>query len=137
MNELLEKEKLYTDPTLNRDDLAQRLGTNRTYLMEAVRTYGGNMTVREYIYDFRLKHAAELLSSPSALSIDQICYDSGFASRSVFYRLFRQSYGLSPNEYRKLADERKRKLKYYISKTCATRTNVLQPHRTALGLLIA
>ena len=38
LNELLEKEKLYTDPTLNRDDLAQRLGTNRTYLMEAVRT---------------------------------------------------------------------------------------------------
>ena len=66
LNELLEKEKLYTDPTLNRDDLAQRLGTNRTYLMEAVRTYSGNMTVREYIYDFRLKHAAELLSSPSA-----------------------------------------------------------------------
>ena len=32
LNELLEKEKLYTDPTLNRDDLAQRLGTNRTYL---------------------------------------------------------------------------------------------------------
>ena len=91
LNELLEKEKLYTDPTLNRDDLAQRLGINRTYLMEAVRTYGGNMTVREYIYDFRLKHAAELLSSPSALSIDQICYDSGFASRSVFYLLFRQS----------------------------------------------
>ena len=107
LNELLEKEKLYTDPTLNRDDLAQRLGTNRTYLMEAVRTYGGNMTVREYIYDFRLKHAAELLSSPSALSIDQICYDSGVASRSVFYRLFRQSYGLSPNEYRKLAEKEK------------------------------
>ena len=107
LNELLEKEKLYTDPTLNRDDLAQRLGTNRTYLMEAVRTYSGNMTVREYIYDFRLKHAAELLSSPSALSIDQICYDSGFASRSVFYRLFRQSYGLSPNEYRKLAEKEK------------------------------
>ena len=104
LNELLKKEKLYTDPTLNRDDLAQRLGTNRTYLMEAVRTYGGNMTVREYIYDFRLKHAAELLSSPSALSIDQICYDSGFASRSVF---FRQSYGLSPNEYRKLAEKEK------------------------------
>ena len=60
LNELLEKEKLYTDPTLNRDDLAQRLGTNRTYLMEAVRTYSGNMTVREYIYDFRLKHAAEI-----------------------------------------------------------------------------
>ena len=97
LNELLEKEKLYTDPTLNRDDLAQRLGTNRTYLMEAVRTYSGNMTVREYIYDFRLKHAAELLSSPSALSIDQICYDSGF----------RQSYGLSPNEYRKLAEKEK------------------------------
>ena len=38
LNELLKKEKLYTDPTLNRDDLAQCLGTNRTYLMEAVRT---------------------------------------------------------------------------------------------------
>ena len=132
----MEKEKLYTDPTLNRDDLAQRLGTNRTYLMEAVRTYSGNMTVREYIYDFRLKHAAELLSSPSALSIDQICYDSGFASRSVFYRLFRQSYGLSPNEYRKLA-EKKKKIKILYFKNLRHTDKCFAPHGQLLGLLFA
>lgn len=107
LNELLEKEKLFTDPALNRDELAQRLGTNRTYLIEAVRAYGGNMTVREFLNDFRLKHAVELLAQTNVFSIDQICYDSGFASRSVFYRLFRQSYGMSPTEYRKLSGEAK------------------------------
>ena len=107
LNELLEKEKLFTDPALNRDELAQRLGTNRTYLIEAVRAYGGNMTVREFLNDFRLKHAVELLAQTNIFSIDQICYDSGFASRSVFYRLFRQSYGMSPTEYRKLSGEAK------------------------------
>lgn len=107
LNELLENEKLFTSPSLNRDELAKRLGTNRTYLMEAVRAYGGNMTVGEFLNDFRLKHAAGLLTQPSGLSIDRICYDSGFASRSVFYRLFRQSYGMSPTEYRKLSEENK------------------------------
>ena len=102
--------------------------------MEAVRTYGGNMTVREYIYDFRLKHAAELLSSPSALSIDQICYDSGFASRSVFYRLFRQSYGLSPNEYRKLA-EKEKKIKILYFKNLRHTDKCFAPHGQLLGLL--
>ena len=121
---------------MNRDDLAQRLGTNRTYLMEAVRTYSGNMTVREYIYDFRLKHAAELLSSPSALSIDQICYDSGFASRSVFYRLFRQSYGLSPNEYRKLA-EKEKEIKILYFKNLRHTDKCFAPHGQLLGLLFA
>ena len=104
---MLENEKLFTSPSLNRDELAKRLGTNRTYLMEAVRAYGGNMTVGEFLNDFRLKHAAGLLTQPSGLSIDRICYDSGFASRSVFYRLFRQSYGMSPTEYRKLSEENK------------------------------
>ena len=107
LTELLENEKLFTSPSLNRDELAKRLGTNRTYLMEAVRAYGGNMTVGEFLNDFRLKHAAGLLTQPSGLSIDRICYDSGFASRSVFYRLFRQSYGMSPTEYRKLSEENK------------------------------
>lgn len=108
LNELLEKEKLFTDPALNREELARRLNTNRTYLIEAIRTCGGNKTVREFLNDFRLKHAAALLVQPSGLSIEQICYDSGFASRSVFYRLFKVSYGMSPADFRKLSKEEKR-----------------------------
>lgn len=107
LNELLEKEKLFIDPALNREELAKRLSTNRTYLVDAIRTYGDNKTVREYLNDYRLKHAASLLAQSCKLSIEQICYDSGFASRSVFYRLFRESYGMSPAEYRKVAEEEK------------------------------
>lgn len=107
LNELLEKEKLFIDPALNREELAKRLSTNRTYLVDAIRTYGDNKTVREYLNDYRLKHAASLLAQSCKLSIEQICHDSGFTSRSVFYRLFRDSYGMSPAEYRKLAEEEK------------------------------
>lgn len=123
LNELLEKEKLFIDPALNREELAKRLSTNRTYLIDAIRTYGDNKTVREYLNDYRLKHAASLLAQSCKLSIEQICHDSGFASRSVFYRLFRDSYGMSPAEYRKLVEEeRKSDLKTNLTRLPTKKT---------------
>ncbi len=54
----------------------------------------------------RLEHARELLSLPNTeLTIEAIAIDSGFGSRNTFYRLFREKYGLTPVEFRKLANE--------------------------------
>ena len=46
-----------------------------------------------------MRHAAELLAT-SHLSIDQVSFGVGYASRSSFFRAFRRVYGSDPSDYR-------------------------------------
>jgi len=49
--------------------------------------------------EIRMRHAARLLKN-SNLSIDQISKVSGYNSKTSFARVFRQTFGKYPNEYR-------------------------------------
>ena len=94
------------------------------------------MTVREYIYDFRLKHAAELLSSPSALSIDQICYDSGFASARYFTAFSDRAMACLLTNIENLR-RKKKKIKILYFKNLRHTDKCFAPHGQLLGLLFA
>lgn len=98
--ELMEEDELFKNAQLNRDLLAERLGTNHVYLAKAVRRYADGMTIGEFINEVRLSHSAHLLASRPELSIDEVKSMSGFNSRTTFGRLFRERYGSSPTKYR-------------------------------------
>ena len=51
------------------------------------------------IKDIRMSMATKLLSS-SKLTIDEIMYRVGYDNRSTFYRNFKESYGITPKDYR-------------------------------------
>lgn len=53
-----------------------------------------------YLNNYRLEKAAQLLVS-TKLSITAIALATGFSSPSYFVKLFRQTYGMNPSEYRK------------------------------------
>lgn len=59
-----------------------------------------NYSFREYINALRVHKAQSLLES-SSLSIGQIMARCGFQNQSSFNRIFRQSCGMSPREYRR------------------------------------
>ena len=99
---LMQQEELFKDPDLSRDTLAARLGTNRTYLADAVKSCAGQ-TLGDFVNHLRLRWAAEALSQESVLSVSAVGEDAGFASRSTFYRLFQQHYGMSPSAFRTAA----------------------------------
>ena len=99
---LMQQEELFKDPYLSRDTLAARLGTNRTYLADAVKSCAGQ-TLGDFVNHLRLRWAAEALSQESDLSVSAVGEDAGFASRSTFYRLFQQHYGMSPSAFRTAA----------------------------------
>ena len=105
--ELMQSEELYKDVGLNRDILAERIGTNSVYLADAVRKYADGATVNEFINNHRLRRAASLLTDNPELNINEVEYLSGFNSRPTFNRCFRACFGMSPSEYKVIAGEKK------------------------------
>lgn len=99
---LMQQEELFMDPELNRDQLSARLGTNRTYLADAVKACAGQ-TLNEFINHHRLRWAAEALVGRPELSVMAVAEDAGFNSRATFNRLFQAQYGMSPSTYRSMS----------------------------------
>ena len=101
---LMEDPAVYTNAECNHETLAQLLGTNRTYLYDALRECA-ETTPADFINRYRIRHAALLLATtddPVAL-VAELC---GITNRSTFARLFRDHYSMSPTEYRHAAKEK-------------------------------
>lgn len=99
---LMAEQQPYTEETLNRDTLAQLLGTNAKYVVQAIHECSHGDTVMDFITRYRLEHVAHLLKTtddPIAI-IGEL---SGIPSRATLARLFRNTYGMSCSEYREIA----------------------------------
>ncbi len=100
IREAILADKLYLNPTITRDDVIARLGTNKNLFIEAFQQCFG-MSFNEFINNLRLKNALILLEK-SDLSIVEISERSGFGTVRTFRRQFHDKYGMSPADYRKL-----------------------------------
>lgn len=101
----LEKDHKYTNNKITPEEVAAELSTNSRYLYEAIRNATGQ-TFNDYINTLRLEYARKLLSEKgNELTIEGISSESGFNTRSNFYRLFRLKYGLTPSELKKQDEE--------------------------------
>jgi len=61
-------------------------------------------TVNQFIVDLRLNKAIDLLDN-SEFNITEITYELGIKSRSYFSKVFKERFGISPLEYRKLKNK--------------------------------
>ena len=94
-------EHIYTDTDLDRLRLAQLLGTNEHYITDAISACANGKSVSGFLNEYRLRYASHLLATTdnSATLIAEL---SGF-SRSSFFRIFSDAYGMSPSDYRRVA----------------------------------
>lgn len=109
LNNMFREKLSFTDPKLDRKELADLLGTNATYLATAIKDCSEGLTVSEYINKIRLLYAGNLLVESSQVSIDAVGENAGFNSRSTYYRLFRDYYGMSPAEFRNISQQKSKK----------------------------
>ena len=95
---LMEDQQLYTDEDLNRDMIAEKLGTNYKYVVKAIKDCTGE-TLTAFINGYRMRHATRMLRDTDD-SIAIIAEISGFSHRTLT-RLFQAQFGITPSEYRK------------------------------------
>ena len=94
-------DRIYTDADLDRSRLAQLLGTNEHYVTDAISACTNGKSVNAFLNDYRLRYATHLLATTKD-SIALIAELAGF-SRSSFFRIFSDAYGMSPSDYRRAA----------------------------------
>ena len=101
LNDVMEAKRLYLNPDLTVADIATELGTNRTYVSNLINQYL-NTTFSNYVNAYRVRYAKKLLLKTDD-TIEEIYQESGFQSRTTFWRAFAQIAGCTPKEYRRKA----------------------------------
>lgn len=100
LKSLMEKDRLYIQPDLNLQELAQHLQINTSELSATInQSFGKNFN--EYINTYRIEefirlHAADTSQRFTLLSL---ALDSGFNSKATFNRAFKKIKGVSPKEF--------------------------------------
>ncbi|MCK6606430.1 MAG: AraC family transcriptional regulator [Ignavibacteriaceae bacterium] len=102
LDKLIYQDKVYLDPNITLGELAERLSTNRNYLLRAIQKKF-NVNFVEFMNDFRVKEAIKIMNSEKGqlLTIEGIAADSGFSNRVTFAKVFRDSTGVSPSYFMK------------------------------------
>lgn len=90
--------KHYADPNLSLQFLASKLKMSTAHLSKVFKQIE-SVSLGDYIIKVRIMHAIEALQNTD-LTITQIMYNAGFVSESYFYKIFKQSIGLTPREFR-------------------------------------
>lgn len=94
----MEADELYLDPNLSLRILAKHVSVPPNYVSQTLNGHIGE-TFFDYINRWRIEYAKPLLAT-SDESVLNITYDSGFNSRSSFYKAFKKETGQTPSAYR-------------------------------------
>jgi len=98
IEQLMEEEQLFRQPNLKIVDLVQKLGTNRSYIYQAINREMG-LSFAEYINRMRIEYASQLILQHPDMPVSTIGEQAGFNSSTSFYRNFKQYKGMGPKEY--------------------------------------
>ena len=99
--EFIKKLNAYLETNLSNgelgvDDLVGEMNMSRTSLFKKMKHLTG-FSVTQYIRDFRIRRAFELLMETN-MTVSEVIFETGFNTPTYFYRTFRSKYGKSPKE---------------------------------------
>jgi AraC-like DNA-binding protein len=97
----MDADEWYREPDLSLVAIASRLGVTPQALSQALNQHRG-VSLTQYLARKRIGAARHLLLDPACdcYTIEGIAQKSGFASRSAFYKTFRDAEGVTPTRYR-------------------------------------
>ncbi|WP_350285184.1 helix-turn-helix domain-containing protein [uncultured Croceitalea sp.] len=100
---LCKRHQIYRDSNLNREKVAEQLGISTGYLSQLVNTVTGK-NFANYINHFRIEAVKEMILDPEFENYGflTIGLESGFTSKTTFYKAFKKFTGMTPNTYKKV-----------------------------------
>ncbi len=103
IDHVMREEQLYRNTSLTIHDLATAVNSNRTYVSNCINRRNGQ-SFSQYVAAYRIACAKDILSSDRYASdhdaIADAIVQSGFLSDQTFYRVFKDSTGTTPLQYR-------------------------------------
>ncbi len=99
---IMDSEKLYRNPNLTLQQLADRMKISHLYLSQIINLNTG-MTFYTFLNMYRILEVMEKLQMKELVeeNIISIAFDSGFNTKSSFNSVFKKFTNLTPSEYRK------------------------------------
>lgn len=85
------------------EDLCKEMSMSRVYFYKKIVALTGK-TPSEFIRLIRLKRASDLLKK-SQLFVNEIAFQVGFNDPKYFRKYFKEEFGITPNEYKKLHEK--------------------------------
>lgn len=100
LERLMQEEEVYKENLLTKERVADLLGTNRTYLSQVINEQT-QQNFTQYINNYRINEAIRLLSDPkNDIPLKAVAAEVGFSSMSTFYKIFQNTVGIPPKQYR-------------------------------------
>lgn len=100
--DLLEKEKLYTNPYLSITDLSEKVGSNEKYVSGAISKHA-KVNYSHLINSYRINEAKRLIYENQFDSLNEVMTACGFNSRTTFYTAFNKHTGMSPKHFKDMS----------------------------------
>ena len=101
MSSLIEEKELYRRKNLRINDVATELATNKTYISAILNNLSGEKFT-SLITRYRIEYAQRLMREHPEMLLDEVADESGFSSRTSFFRSFKALTGMTPQEWKKI-----------------------------------
>lgn len=96
--QLIDEQQLYCNSELKASDVAALLGTNSRHVTDSIRECR-DMTFTQFINDYRIRYIQQLLRQNPDRKIIEVYTEAGFASERSFFRIFKETTGMTTSEW--------------------------------------
>lgn len=100
----VEEGQLYLDPAASLVSLAERLGTNRTYLSNSIHSCR-NQNFSEFINSLRIEYFMNLVRREPGINVKEAAMRSGYNNLQSFYRHFSDIMDMTPKAWMSRMDK--------------------------------
>lgn len=94
----MEQKQLFRSKGLTVAELAEAVGSNRTYVSACINHLAGQ-SFSDFVNNWRIEYAKKLMKSDARLTITEVADRAGFTDRTTFYRSFKKISGMGPTEW--------------------------------------
>lgn len=101
LNAIMANERLFANPDLKLSEVAKKLDISNHELSKLINDEL-DISFTEFINAYRIEEAKQLIKNNSLYTIEAIGNQSGFNSKSAFYKAFKKETNTTPAKFKSL-----------------------------------